>query len=87
MTLAGAAGFRIGWAVAFPGAKSRLMAAADAGRAAATVMVGVLIMLAFAGLLEGFGRQLILDTRWRYAVALATALFWGIYFYRHRGVR
>ena len=40
-------------------------------------------MLMVAGLLEGFGRQLILLTPARYGVALVTALFWGAYFY-HR---
>ena len=45
------------------------------------VMVGVVVMLIVAGLLEGFGRQLIDNTwcampsrrRWR--------LIWGVYFY------
>lgn len=82
VTLAGAAGFRIGWGIAFPGRKSRLAAATDAGREAATVMAGVVIMLAVAGLLEGFGRQLIALTAARYAIAAFTALVWGVYFYR-----
>lgn len=82
--LAGAAGLRIGWSVAFPGRKRRLDAAVDAGRTAGTVMGGVVIMLLFAGLLEGFGRQLITDTALRYSVAAATALIWGFYFYGPR---
>lgn len=81
ITLAGAAGFRIGWALAFPGDKSRPQAAADAGRLAATLMAGVILMLAVAGLLEGYGRQLITVTPLRYAVALATGLAWAAYFY------
>jgi uncharacterized membrane protein SpoIIM required for sporulation len=84
VTLAGAAGFHIGWSVAFPGTHSRLTAAAEAGRLAATVMAGVLIMLAVAGLLEGIGRQTILATPARYAIAITTALFWGLYFYGPR---
>lgn len=86
--LAGAAGLRIGWAVAFPGQKRRLDAAVEAGRTAGIAMGGVVVMLMFAGLLEGFGRQLIVDTGLRYAVAAATALIWGLYFYapRRRGV-
>ena len=83
VTLAGAAGFRIGWALAFPGEKSRLAAAADAGRIAATVMAGVVIMLAIAGLLEGFGRQLITATALRYGIGAASALLWGSYFYAY----
>ena len=81
VTLAGAAGIRIGWMLAFPGDKSRLAAAADAGRIAAQVMGGAVVMLAFAGLLEGFGRQLITSTPLRYAVAVVTAMIWGSYFY------
>ncbi len=85
VTLAGAAGFRIGWAVAFPGRASRLDAAAAAGRQAATVMAGVVAMLVVAGLLEGFGRQLITGDLARYAIAAASALAWGLYFYAPRG--
>jgi uncharacterized membrane protein SpoIIM required for sporulation len=57
---------------------------AEAGRVAATVMAGVVVMLAVAGLLEGFGRQLITLTPARYAVAGTTALVWGFYFYWRR---
>jgi uncharacterized membrane protein SpoIIM required for sporulation len=84
ITLAGAAGFRIGWALCFPGQRARVDALADAGRVAATAMVGVVLMLAVAGLLEGFGRQLINVTGLRYAVAATTALVWGVYFYGRR---
>ena len=38
-------------------------------------------MLFAAGLLEGFGRQLITSDILRYAVAIATGLFWCAYFY------
>jgi uncharacterized membrane protein SpoIIM required for sporulation len=88
ITLAGAAGLRIGWTVAFPGERRRLDAIAQAGRHAATVMGGVVVMLFVAGLLEGFGRQLITLTPARYVVAAATALLWGFYFYgpRRRGI-
>ena len=82
--LAGAAGLRIGWAVAFPGQRRRMDAAVEAGRTAAIAMGGVVVMLMFAGLLEGFGRQLIVDTGLRYAVAAATAVIWGLYFYAPR---
>lgn len=84
VTLAGAAGFRIGWTLAFPGARNRLEALAEAGRLAAIVMAGVVVMLAVAGLLEGFARQLIESTALRYAIAIATAIIWGMYFYLPR---
>ncbi len=82
--LAGAAGFRLGWALAFPGAGSRLEALSRAGREAAMVMAGVIVMLALAGLLEGFGRQLITSTAVRYAIAASTGAFWLSYFYRRK---
>jgi len=82
--LSGAAGLRIGAAVVFPGARGRLQAAADAGRTAGKVMVGVIIMLLAAGLLEGFGRQLITDTITRYAIGTLMLLFWLAYYYLPR---
>lgn len=85
--LAGAAGLRIGWAVAFPGDRDRLDAITEAGRTAATVMGGVVVMLFVAGLLEGFGRQLIESTALRYAVAATSAVIWGLYFYGPRRER
>jgi uncharacterized membrane protein SpoIIM required for sporulation len=81
VTLAGAAGFKLGWALAFPGSLSRADALASAGRTAAVVMAGVVIMLAAAGLLEGFARQLVTATPIRYAVAFATGAFWLSFFY------
>ncbi len=82
--LGGAAGFRIGWRVAFPGSGSRMDAAAAAGRAAAPVVAGVVLMLVCAGLLEGFARQLIQVDWQRYAIALTTLLIWLGYFYTPR---
>ena len=81
VTLAAAAGFKIGWTVAFPGERSRVDALADAGRQAATVMAGVVVMLFVAGLLEGFARQLVTNDIARYAIALASLAVWGAYFY------
>lgn len=79
--LSGAAGLRIGAAVVFPGARARLEAAAEAGKTAGKVMVGVIIMLLIAGLLEGFGRQLITDTMLRYGIGTVMLLFWLAYYY------
>ena len=84
VVLAGAAGLKIGWAVAFPGARHRLEAASEAGRSAGVVVGGVVVMLFVAGLLEGFGRQLITDTGARYAIGVATGVLWGTYFYASR---
>ncbi|MGN6690789.1 MAG: stage II sporulation protein M [Sphingopyxis sp.] len=79
--LSGAAGLRIGTAVVFPGARGRLEAASDAGRTAGKVMVGVILMLFVAGLLEGFGRQLVTDTWMRYGIGTVMLLFWLAYYY------
>ncbi len=87
IVLAGAAGFRIGWSVVFPGEMTRIAAAARAGRAAAIVMGGVVVMLLCAGLLEGFGRQLVTDDLTRYAVGLSMLALWLGYFYIPRRVK
>lgn len=79
--LAGAAGLHIGTKIMFPGMQSRLAAARGAGRTAATAMIGVIVMLMFAGLLEGFGRQLITDDLMRYAIAAGMFTLWCAYFY------
>ena len=86
--LAAAAGFRIGWSVVFPGERTRLTAAADAGRSASLAMVGVVLMLFCAGLLEGFGRQLIVEDWARYTIGGIMLTFWCAYFYLpRRGLR
>jgi len=84
VTLAGAAGFSIGWAVAFPGERTRIDAAAEAGRRGATLMAGVVVMLFVAGLLEGFARQLIQNDLVRLSIAGGSAVAWGLYFYLPR---
>ena len=78
--LAGAAGIHVGRAIAFPGTKSHLAAASEAGKRAALVMIGVIIMLICAGLLEGFARQLVDNTAGRYAIGYGILLLWLIYF-------
>ncbi len=84
IVLAGAAGFRIGWSVVFPGEQTRLAAAAQSGRSAALVMAGVVLMMLCAGLLEGFGRQLISEDWARYTIAGIMLAFWCTYFYLPR---
>jgi uncharacterized membrane protein SpoIIM required for sporulation len=78
---AGAAGMRIGTRIAFPGRASRMAAAVSAGKVSATAMVGVVIMLVFAGLLEGIGRQLITATAARYLIGGGMLTLWLSYFY------
>lgn len=82
--LAGAAGLRIGSAMLFPGDADRMTALSVAGRTAGKAMVGVIIMMLCAGLLEGFGRQLITDTALRYAIGGTMLAGWLVYFYAPR---
>ena len=82
--LAGAAGMHIGKAVAFPGELTRTESASKAGGTASLLMAGVVIMLFFAGLLEGFGRQLVTNDLVRYGIGLGTLSIWLLYFYSPR---
>ena len=83
--LAGAAGIHIGRAMAFPGEAAVLDAAAAAGRRSAPVMIGVVLMLIAAGLLEGFARQLIDNTAGRLSVGGFMLVLWTGYFFVWRG--
>jgi len=84
--LAGAAGFMIGGAVAFPGRKTRMQSMREAGEKAAMVIIGAVVMLFLAALLEGFGRQMINSDIVRYVIASSTLIFWLAYFYLPRRV-
>jgi uncharacterized membrane protein SpoIIM required for sporulation len=82
--LSGAAGLHIGRAMAFPGERPILQAAAEAGRRASQVMVGVVLMLIVAAMLEGFGRELINNTPGRFGVGTFMLFFWVSYFFLFR---
>ena len=77
--LAGAAGLHIGRKMAFPGQRSILEATATAGRRAAVVMVGVVLMLVLAAVLEAFPRQLA-GGDIRAAIGLGLLFAWVLYF-------
>jgi uncharacterized membrane protein SpoIIM required for sporulation len=79
--LSGAAGFRIGTAIAFPGRAARTDFAITVGRQASVVMAGAVVMLILAGMLEGIGRQTVLVDGTRYAIGLCVLVGWLIYFY------
>ena len=82
--IAGAAGLKIGTSIAFPGADSRMVAAVKAGRTSATAMIGVVLMLAVAGLLEGIGRQTVNTDGLRALIGAAVLAGWLVYFYAWR---
>jgi len=79
--LAGAAGLFIGRAIAFPGEKTRIESASYAGQTGGIAMAGIIIMLLFAGLLEGYGRQLINSDWLRYLIGFVMLSIWLTYFY------
>ena len=78
--LSSAAGIHIGRKMAFPGRRSILSAAADAGQRGAQVMVGVVLMLILAALLEAFPRQLA-GAETRALIGGFMLIFWLTYFF------
>lgn len=82
--LAGAAGIHVGRALAFPGEAALLDAAAVAGRRAALVMSGVVLMLIVAAVLEGFFRQLVQDPVGRVAIGSFMLVLWIGYLFAWR---
>ncbi|WP_380786180.1 stage II sporulation protein M [Sphingomonas sp. R86521] len=79
--IAGAAGMRIGTAIAFPGRLERLEAVVAAGRTAAIATAGVVLMLAVAAILEGVGRQVVNGDVTRMVIGAAMLGAWLIYYY------
>ncbi len=52
--VAGAAGMRLGWRIVDPGPRRRVDALAEEGRASAAVIIGLVLVFAVAGSIEGF---------------------------------
>jgi uncharacterized membrane protein SpoIIM required for sporulation len=82
--LSGAAGLHIGRSMAFPGARSVLEAASTSGRRSAIVMVGVVLMMVVAALLEAFPRQLVEGAQSRFMIGGLLLTFWIAYFFLYR---
>ncbi len=82
VVLCGAGGLALGQALLFPGRHTRLGNLARRGREAAVIVMGAVVMLFFAGLIEGVFRQTVQHDGARYLMALATALLWAAYFGR-----
>jgi uncharacterized membrane protein SpoIIM required for sporulation len=80
VALCGAAGLALGLSWLFPGEYRRRDRLALQGRRSATLVVGVVVLFAVAGLIEGFFRQLVTADLPRYLLAVATAAGWGLYF-------
>jgi uncharacterized membrane protein SpoIIM required for sporulation len=81
LILAAAAGLALGRAVITPGPLTRSRALAKAGHDALGLVLGTVIMLFFAALLEGFFRQTSASTTLRFIVGGGTGALWLAYFF------
>jgi len=82
--LAGGGGILIGRAVAFPGEMTRMESVRSKAEQAATILGGVIVMMFVAGLLDGFGRQLINSDWLRYGIGATMLTLWLLYFFLPR---
>ncbi len=78
--LCGAAGLMLAHGLVFAGSQPRLDSLRERGRIAAIVVVGAVLMLFVAGLIEGIFRQTVTNLTARYIVAATTALGWILYY-------
>ena len=79
--ISGAAGMRIGTAIAFPGRQERMASLVAAGRTSAVAIAGVVLMLAVAAILEGVGRQVVTTDGLRAGIGAAMLAAWLVYYY------
>lgn len=82
IVIAGAAGLKVGRAVADPGRRTRLDALKVAGGTAGLAILGAGVMLFVAAILEAFARQLVTDIGMRFLIGGVMLLFWAVYFSR-----
>ncbi|WP_337268935.1 stage II sporulation protein M [Oryzifoliimicrobium ureilyticus] len=78
--LSGAGGLRLGFAVLFPGLRSRGGALREAAVDATKLAVLAALMLVVAGLLEGVGRQVVTDFWARIAIGWGMGAMWFAWF-------
>ena len=82
VVLCGGAGLVLAHSIIVPGRHDRLHNLATAGRRAGVIVIGAVVMFFVAAILEGFARQLVDDTAWRYLVAVGMLAAWVTYFAR-----
>jgi uncharacterized membrane protein SpoIIM required for sporulation len=73
VTIAGAGGLRLGWAVIAPGDRTRGEAVALEGRRSVAVVLGLMLAFVIAGIIEGFVTPSGLPTAMRVAVGIVVA--------------
>jgi uncharacterized membrane protein SpoIIM required for sporulation len=74
VTIAGAAGLRIGWAIIAPGDRPRTVALAEEGRRSVVIVLGLMLCFVVAGLIEGFVTPSSLPTPARVLVGVVVEL-------------
>ncbi|MDQ1415885.1 MAG: hypothetical protein QOF81_1498 [Acidimicrobiaceae bacterium] len=77
--IAGAAGLRLGWAVIDPGDRTRATAIAEEGRRSVVLVLGVILTLLIAGLIEGFVTGSSLPTAVRVGIGVAVEVAFLVY--------
>lgn len=75
--LCGAAGLALGRAIVLPGALTVRRSLAEAGRRAAIVVLGSVLLFAYAGVIEGVFRQLVTNDTARFGLAAFNAVALG----------
>ncbi|WP_419901897.1 stage II sporulation protein M [Kiloniella sp.] len=78
--LCGAAGLGLAKGVISPGRKSRLSNLASEGKKAGRIVIGAVLMLLVAALLESFGREWITDITARFTIGGLMLVLWLGYF-------
>ena len=77
VVIAGAAGLRLGWAIIDPGDQSRRDALAEQGRRSVVIVLGLIVVFAVAGTIEGFVTGSGLPTFFRVGLGVVVAsAFW-----------
>jgi uncharacterized membrane protein SpoIIM required for sporulation len=85
ISVAAAAGLRLGWAVVSPGPRRRRLVLAEEARRSVEILIGTVPWLVLAGLIEGFVTGSGLGLGGAVAVGVAAAgLYWGLAFWRGR---
>jgi uncharacterized membrane protein SpoIIM required for sporulation len=77
--IAGAAGLRLGWAVIDPGDRPRAIAIAEEGRRSVVLVLGVILTLLVAGIIEGFVTGSALPTAVRVGIGVAVEVAFLVY--------
>lgn len=83
IALCAAGGLLQGYAVVFPGKRTRLASLAKAGRHAGRIVIGTVLLFVLAALLEGYFRQIVQSKVARFFVSACTAGLWIYYFGWH----